>query len=207
MKKPSPQVNRYLIFGESENDTKSIKELLLWLNPGLDRRVSTMKGPPSLTRDARQAAVEKWIANIQSVVDVQEKSGNRVSAVLVHRDADGPDPEHSVAKKLGRDLSVLTCPGHPVVPVQMTEAWWFLFPEAVEKVNEVWRNKMSRTARNVDMINNPKEELFRITRATKRSYSEADSPAIAQKIRLLNAEPLGTSKSFDLFHTLAKDIA
>ncbi|MGL5829582.1 MAG: hypothetical protein ACRC0L_08450, partial [Angustibacter sp.] len=114
---------------------------------------------------------------------------------------------HSVAKKLGRDLSVLNCPSYPVVPVQMTEAWWFLFPEAVERVNQVWRNKMSRKARNVDLIDNPKEKLFKITGATKRLYSVADSPAIARQIRLLNPEPLGTSTSFDLFRTLAKDIA
>ncbi|MGL5828480.1 MAG: hypothetical protein ACRC0L_02795, partial [Angustibacter sp.] len=115
MKKCFPRDNRYLIFGENENDTRSIQELLLWLNPGLARRVSAMRKPQSLTRDAKQVAVRKWVDEVQREIIVYEKTiKHPVSAVFVHRDSDGPDPEHSVAKKLGRDLSVLNCPSYPV---------------------------------------------------------------------------------------------
>ena len=114
-----------------------------------------------------------------------------------------PDPDATVAAALTGQLAVFG--GHPVVPVQTIEAWWFLFPDAVEAVRPgTWRGCMPRHPRDVEQIDRPKHEL--IAKAGIRAataYSEADSPAIARNIREQGKAPHGSSASYRRLTDLA----
>lgn len=129
-----------------------------------------------------------------------------MSAVVVHRDADGPDSTGARHKQLAEQIRPID--GLPVVPVQTIEAWWFLFPDAVEAVRpSAWRGRMPLTGRDVERIDEPKNELCRVTR-TRRApeYSEADSPAIAAHIRRLGLPPMVECASYVRFAVLARTI-
>lgn len=130
-------------------------------------------------------------------------------AVIVHQDADGPDPAGERHATLTASLATLRREGHAVVPVQMAEAWSFLFPDAVEALRpSQWKGKLPRAARDVETIDNPKRELKRLTR-TRRSgleYQEADAPAIAKNVRRLSPPQLGTSASYSRLVGTAKDL-
>src|SRR5262249_42894294 len=155
--------------------------------------VRALPRPMSLTRLSGNRAVSRWVEDIQRAVAGYEVARRPVAAVLVHRDADGADPDGLAAAELRSQLAPVS--GRPVVPVQAIEAWWFLFPDAVEAVRPVaWRGVMPRTRRDVEMIVRPKNELIRLTGAhPKPAYSEADSPSIAQKIREIKPIQYGTS--------------
>lgn len=186
-----------LVFGENLNDADSIKSLLAHAQPDLARRLRSRPRPVSLTRTAKGPAVRKWIDELAGVVAATERAGTPVHAVVVHRDADGPDATASVHQQLADQLTTLPCAGHPVVPVQMTEAWWFLFPDAVEAVRpRAWRDLVPRKDRDVETINDPKSELQRLTRRAGHEYSEADSPAIARKVSELSPVQYGRSASY-----------
>jgi len=88
------------------------------------------------------------------------------------------------------------------------EAWWFLFPEAVEAVRpRAWRNKLPREAQDVELINQPKKELQRVTRGKSApEYAESDSPTIAAYIKEKSLTPLCPCKSYDCMVKLAISI-
>ncbi|MCY4193619.1 MAG: hypothetical protein OXF04_04900 [bacterium] len=93
---------------------------------------------------------------------------------------------------------------HAVVPVEEIEAWWLLFPTATEAMRGSWAGTLAKGVRNVDSISDPKRELVRRTgrRDNRKSYSEADSPAVAALVAEAigaGTEPLGSSASFDRF--------
>lgn len=186
-----------LIFGENLNDAQSIQHLLAYAEPQIAGRLKSRPKPVSLTRTAKQPAVRRWIDTLSDVVNAMERGGSPVQAVVVHRDADGPDAHASIHQQLADQLTALGCAGHPVVPVQMTEAWWFLFPDAVEAVRpRAWRGAIPKKDRDVETISNPKAELQRRTRASGQEYSVADSPAIAAKVRELSPRAYGRSASY-----------
>lgn len=193
-----------IIFGESKNDTDCLRELVRHANPTFTGRISPRPRPTSLTKGAGRGAVRGWLDQITDVITIERRKGTSIAAVLVHRDADGPDPDMDVRRNLAADLTSI--PALPVVPVQMMEAWWFHFPDAVEAVRPgVWRNVMPRAGRDVENITNPKVELMRLTRKTYE-YSEADSPAIAEKIKELSPPRIGACASFDDFLATAGGI-
>lgn len=159
----------------------------------------------SLTRDAKPDAVGRWISRLDKAVRGHRANG-RVSAVVVHRDADGPDSSGEVELALAQQIRCIG--GLPVVPVQAIEAWWFLFPDAVEAVRpSAWRGRINRSTRNVELISRPKERLVRVTRTRHApTYSEADSPVIAGHICRLGLEPLCACPSYERMTTIAKSI-
>jgi hypothetical protein len=192
-----------LVFGESRNDSDSIAALVLSANPRLQGRVRALPRPTSLTRTAGTAAVRRWVDEIEMAIRAHEAARGPVTAVLVHRDADRADPSETVAATLRQQLA--SSAGHPVVPVQAMEAWWFLFPDAVEAVRpRAWRGCMPRRRRDVEGIDRPKHELIARTAAKGGvPYTEADSPAIARKIREQGSEPHGYSVSYGRLTDLA----
>jgi hypothetical protein len=159
----------------------------------------------SLTREARPDAVRQWVAQLESAVRAFRANGP-IAAVVVHRDADGPDIHGGRGEQLRTQIQKID--GLPVVPVQTIEAWWFLFPDAVEAVRpSTWRGRMPREARDVECIDAPKAELRRVTRSKKGApYSEADSPVIAGHIRRLGLRPLHGCPSYERMATMAKSI-
>lgn len=192
-----------LVFGESRNDSDAVAELVVAANPRLAGRVRALPRPTSLTRTAGARLVRRWVTEIAKAVQAHEAAKGPVVAVLVHRDADGPDPDASVAAALRGQLAPLG--GQLVVPVQMIEAWWFLFPDAVEAVRPgTWRGCLPRRHRDVERIDRPKNELMSRTGAGGgTSYTEADSPAIARKIREQGGTPHGLSASYRRLTELA----
>lgn len=194
------------VFGENLNDSHSIRELPLAANGELDER--RMKAlPRPLTREARPEAVRRWVDQLDRAVRAH-RAGGPVAAVVVHRDADGPDAAGAIGDQLAGQLSSIG--GMPVVPVQTIEAWWSLFPDAVEAVRpSAWRGKLPRTPRNVELVVKPKAELCRATRTRGGpEYTEADSPVIAGNIRRLGlAPPPGhPCASYDHMAAIARSI-
>lgn len=196
-----------LVFGESLNDSMSVKSLLVHVNRALDRRVKARPSPVSLTRTASPPKIRDWVGEIRRTIAAEEAAGQSVCAALVHRDADGPDPTARVEYDLALQIQRLQ-KGYPVVPVQMIETWWFLFPDAIEAVRpRAWKGKLPRRARNVEKIDSPKAELQRLTgKGNTPEYAEADSRAIAENVRHLSLTPLGTSASYQRFVALARAI-
>ncbi|MGH3834663.1 MAG: hypothetical protein ACRDSF_03005 [Pseudonocardiaceae bacterium] len=196
-----------LVFGESVNDSQSILHLLIGANVSLAGRVRSVRRPVSLTRDAKPNTVRDWVNELRRTVRAFEAVNGRVAAVVVHRDADGHDPNGAVAADLARQLTALD--GHPVVPVQAIEAWWFLFPDAVEAVRpRTWKGKLPRQPRNVELINRPKKALQQATQGRGTpEYAESDSPIIAAYIREKSLIPLCPCRSYDRMVTLATSIA
>lgn len=156
-----------LVFGENLNDSQSIRELLLAANSELDdRRIKALPRPMSLTREAKPDAVRRWVDQLDRAVRAH-RAGGSVAAVVVHRDADGPDATGAIGNQLAGQLSSIG--GLPVVPVQTIEAWWFLFPDAVEAVRpSAWRGKLPRTPHDVEVILKPKERLAEPPGRTRR---------------------------------------
>ncbi|MDN5857681.1 MAG: hypothetical protein L0H84_03580 [Pseudonocardia sp.] len=180
--------------------------MVLAANTAIDeRRVKALPRPMSLTRDAKPPAVGRWVDQLERAVRAHTVSGP-VAAVIVHRDADAPDPAGAAHHQLARQLMSIN--GLPVVPVQAIEAWWFLFPEAVESVRpSAWRGRLPRRPQNVELINNPKAELCRLTRTPRASaYAEADAATIAAHVRRKGLAPLHTCPSYDRLTTMAKAI-
>lgn len=192
-----------LTFGENMNDSRAIAELIVAANPGLAGRVQPKPKPVSLTRGAGAQAQRQWVAEIRKVVDAFTAAQGPVAAVVIHRDADGHDPDGDVEASLATTLSVLG-PAYPAVPVQMTEAWWFLFPEAVESVRpQKWRGVLPRNVGDVERMDDPKKKLKSLTRATGAVYAESDSAAIAASIREKGVTPQGVCASYARFVAMA----
>lgn len=196
-----------LVFGESRNDSDAVAELVVAANPRLAGRIRALPRPTSLTRTAGAHPVRRWVDEIARAIRAHEAAKGPVAAVLVHRDADGADPDGLVAAALKGQLASLG--GHPVVPVHTIESWWFLFPDAVEAVRPTtWKGCMPRRTRDVERIDRPKNELMNRTGGRgATAYSEADSPAIARKIRALGKAPQGSSASYRRLTDLAVTLA
>jgi len=187
-----------LVFGESRNDSERVAHLLVAANDRLTRLVRALPRPVSLTRAAGEAAVRTWTDQLRRAVHACEATGHEVIAVLVHRDAGGPDPLATVEEMLRKQLSEVP-EGHPVVPVQAIEAWWLLFPGAVEAVRpRAWRGKLPSSP--------GKDHLRRKTRVKGTPDAEADSVTIAEIIRNHGLSPSGRSASYERFIGLARSI-
>ena len=187
-----------LVFGENRNDAQSVKELLLAANSELDpRRVKALPRPMSLTKGAKQPAVRRWVDELAAVIRAH-RAGGPIAAVVVHRDADEHDPHGMRHAELGL----------PVVPVQMIEAWWLLFPDAVEAVRpSAWGGRLPRKRRDVEVIVDPKAELCRLTRSRRApEYSEADSPVVALHIRRRSEPPMCACPSYERLVVTARSI-
>lgn len=211
--KKGPQRKRpteILVFAENTHDSDAIKCLAEALNPTLSARLNVQRNPTSLTRDAKAPAVKTWMERIADVVDARLVLAD-VVGVLVHQDSDGPDAVGSTADDLRATLiAQLGAYAYPVVPVQETESWWFLYPDAFRAVNKVsWREVKFPAKQETDAIASPKEELMRLTRRTKRVYSEADSLAVAQHIATAikrGDQQSNSSRSWSRFTALVRSL-
>ena len=199
-----------LLYGESENDTKALKELLLGLKPSLATRVHTRREPIVLIKNARPEEVKPRAALIAKAVKA-ERIRHEVQCVFVHEDCDAPEPAHEAAcLKIESSLKAEGCPAHAVVPAWEMEAWFFLWPEAVQSICPSWRLPDDYKGRDVGHIRNAKEELMRRVlprglskheRQKVREYQESDAPSIARKVRERGEvnRPQGKSQSYARF--------
>lgn len=90
-----------LVFGESENDTHSVRELIEALQPGLAGRVQPRRQPLVLIKNARPEDVPDRTQQIARTVDIA-RSTHDVACVFAHEDCDDYEPKHEeVCRKIG----------------------------------------------------------------------------------------------------------
>lgn len=178
-----------LVFGESEHDRRAIKRLVEGLRPDLSGLVEERREPLVLIKGALPEKARSNAEKIAGVARIAART-RRVIAVLAHEDCDAIEPEHvRVAEKLERELTDAGCPSPiAVAPAWETETWWLIFPEAVGKVVQGWREPDDWLGKDVGRVEHAKEKLAKAVqprpprRSPPRAYHERDSIAIAQNI-------------------------
>jgi len=212
--------SRVLVFGESENDTKTIREFIEALCPSV--KVETRRKPIVLIKDARPENVRPQADQIARAIAVDEENGP-VRCVFAHKDCDCVEPGHeSTAEAIEialatalRRAGVTGCSVHAVVPAWEMENWLLLWPEIVGAHVTSWREPTEYRNRNLGVVENGKEALGAAVRprdakgkrARSREYRESDAPGIAREIRQrqLVATPAGTSASYARFRASVAD--
>ncbi|NOK11131.1 hypothetical protein [Corallococcus exercitus] len=182
-----------LVFGESENDTKSLKELIVALRVDLAGKVQTRRDPLVLIKNARPEDVPDRAKRIADVVDIS-RATHDIVCVFAHEDCDDLEPKHEEAcRKIEKAMQQADCPAHAVVPAWELEAWWFMWPAAVQAIRpKSWRAPDDYIGKDVGRIKDAKEELKKRVvpkdlkpdkRKSFQTYQESDSPAIAQAVQ------------------------
>ncbi|RKH59789.1 hypothetical protein D7X55_36950 [Corallococcus sp. AB049A] len=182
-----------LVFGESENDTKSLQELIVALRGNLAGKVQTRRNPLVLIKNTKPEDVPTEAKRIADVVDISQTTHDIV-AVFAHEDCDDFEPKHEgVCQKIEAAMQQAGCPAHAVVPAWELEAWWFMWPDAVQAVRpKSWRAPDDYLGKEVGRLKDAKEELQKRVvpknlkadkRKTFQTYQESDSPAIARHVR------------------------
>ena len=200
-----------LVFGEDENDRKSIRELIEALRPDLAGKVQLRREPLVLIKNARPEDVPERARRIADTVDI-DRATHDVACIFAHEDCDDVEPKHeAVCMKIEAALAKAGCAAHAVVPAWELEAWWFMWPEAVQAVRpKSWRAPDDHLGKRVGLIKDAKEELRRRVvpkdlKPEKRKsfprYEESDSPAIARQVRekKLARSPGAKSDSYSRF--------
>ena len=187
-----------LIFAENENDAEALKNLAYAIRPDLPR-MSSRRKPLVLIKDRKAAEDRKRnAAQIAAVIFAAEVECD-VKFVVAHQDCDAIEPAHlQLTELIDKELvaaglrNVLS-----VAPAWETEAWWFLWPDAVARVNSKW-NRLKRSS-NHGTITNAKEALRRDLRsAGARDYEESDARQISANVRSMGiiSKRLGHCCSF-----------
>lgn len=208
--KKSTKPSRILIFGEDENDTKFLSELMVALCPELAGRTKPFRRPPILIKDADSRKVP---SRVQAIVDLieAERQTAEVLCVFAHEDCDDFGPAHeALAKKIEEGFAAAGHHVHAVTPAWETEAWIFLWPEAVAAYRSKWASLDSYRGRDTGQIKDAKEALMRGLRSSGknssavRDYRESDAPEIAKKVREMGlaTSPKGKNASYDRFRRL-----
>ena len=198
---------RVLVFGEDPNDTEAIKELFRALRPKAPAP-KPLRDPIVLVKNRDAASVR---ANAEEAARAVVRAAGvkfDVKLVIAHEDCDAVEPAHLplAARIEGAWGKALGLPVIGVAPAWETEAWFYLWPDAVAAVNSSW-SALPRKPRNAGKIQDAKEQLRRDLRpgggTRVDDYQESDAPRIAAKVRERREvnEPLAnvTSGSFDEF--------
>jgi hypothetical protein len=209
--KRSPRRTVVLVFGEDDNDRESIRILLGALRPDLAERIQTRRHPLVLIKSANLEDVPDRAQQIAKVVAI-ERVKNDVGCVFAHEDCDEVEPAHDkVAAKIESALKSAGCDAHAVTPAWEMEAWWFLFPDAVQAASPSWRRPDDHVGKHVGKIRNAKEELKRRVKPPGakpgfRGYQESDAPKIAAQVCALGLaeKPQATSDSYARFRESAR---
>lgn len=195
-----------LIFGEDQNDTETVEQILLSLCPDFSGKTKTFREPPVLIKDANPSSIPDRVDKITALIDA-EKSAADVICVFAHEDCDQPEPAHeTVTEKIETSFRAAGYNVHAVSPAWEMESWIMLWPSAVAAYRPKWRSLDQYRNRQVGMIDNAKETLRRALRPVGgntrvRDYRESDAPriaAVAREMGLIDV-PAGRSDSFELF--------
>ena len=208
-RRPSAQTKAdiVLVFGESQNDTAAIVELVGALRP--DLRVQAVKSPLVLIRDANPRDVPSRADRIASVVR-GFREDYTVRAVIAHEDADCVEPGHkAIAKKIEEGFRLAGLVAIAAVPAWEIEAWWLLWPDQTGAVRKSWRTPDDYVGKQVGTIQDAKEVLTRLLRPPKYNknnfpdYVESDSVLIARRVRGegVAQSPRADSMSYDRFRS------
>lgn len=200
------RARRILIFGEDENDTKLLSELLVALRPEFQGLIKPFRRPPVLIKDAAARRIPDRVEAINALI-AAEMTSAEVVCVFAHEDCDDFEPAHeALAEKIERAFGEAGYHVHAVTPAWETEAWLFLWPDAVAAHRPSWASLDPYRGRDVGKIANAKETLRRALRPAGKSnrvrdYRESDAPEVARIVRQLNLAntPGGHSASYDRF--------
>lgn len=173
-----------LVFGENENDTKTLAHLLRALRPDADWTVEPRKRPPVLIKDAKLEDLPSRVERILAVVRAEEVS-SEIIAFFAHEDCDAVEPAHEeLAAKMRNAFRGCKYQVEPAVPAWETEAWLMQWPDAFPLHVQGWPSVDSYRGRRVGLIVNAKEDLVRAlrTRQGGREYRESDAPHLAHVV-------------------------
>lgn len=195
-----------LIFGEDENDTRFIAELIRTLCPDLAHSVKPLRRPPVLIKDASPADIPQRVDTIAALVDAEDATTD-VICIFAHEDCDALEPAHvALAAKIEGAFARRGYSVHAVTPAWELESWLFQFPDAVTAYRPTWRSLHAFSGRNVGLIADAKESLRRALRPAgagnaTRDYQESDAQEIAKYINSLGLarSPVAKSASYQAF--------
>lgn len=199
-----------LVYGESLFDTRAICELIEAMEPGWRQRVHARRDPPIEVKNAKLEDLPRRSDRLAGAL-ATERVARKVACVFAHEDCDDVEPAHrSLTKRIESALGQLDVPVYAVTPAWETEAWWFMWPNAVAAVRSSWRAPDDYAGRNVGLMRDAKEALQKavmpkgLNQAQKRkfrSYQESDAPHIARSVRERGEvqSPVAKSESFDYF--------
>jgi hypothetical protein len=172
------------------------------LCPAADGRVAKRKKPLLLAKGATtgglDARAKKLAATIRAEIAIRP-----VACVFVHEDAD----DYAPADKARAESMEAAAAKHgatvcAVVPAWETEAWFFMFADAVAEAFPSWI-RLKPVVGRVDNRKDAKEAFRNATtpRSARRRYREHDGPKIAAKIaeRGEARSPVGRSDAYERF--------
>lgn len=193
-----------LIFGESDNDTKTIRELILALLPDSSVRVEIRRQPQVNIRDARAEAIPSRVERVARVIDAAAVD-SEVVAVFAHEDCDAVEPSHvAVSERLeGAFHSRGYAQVWAAAPAWEMEAWLLQWPDSFKRYVPTWA-ELNVVGKRVGLISNAKEYVRRSLRVGNRAgreYRETDAPRLAEIVRNEGwvRSPKANSHSFDAF--------
>lgn len=201
-----------LVYGESLFDTRAICELIEAMAPKWERRVQARRDPPIEVKNAKLQDLPRRSDRLAGAL-ATERVAHEVACVFAHEDCDDVEPAHrSLTTRIESVLGQIGVPVFAVTPAWETEAWWFMWPDAVAAVRPSWRAPDDYVGRNVGLIRDAKETLQNavvptgLNRTQKRkfrSYQETDAPDIARSVRKRGEvrSPRAKSESFAYFAT------
>lgn len=201
-----------LLFGESDNDRRAIKELAEGLRPELRGHVHIRRRPLVLVKGVTPEELARRKTDLGTQVAADRVSFD-VRGVLIHEDCDAVEPAHEdVARRYAGEFRDAGYRVHPVLPAWELEAWWLLWPKALAEYRESWREPTEYRGKHVGKLRDAKQCLEKAVvpknlkaaeRKRFRGYQESDSPGIATLVRERGwlTEPEGTSDSYAHFRS------
>lgn len=183
-------IRLFLVFGEDPSDRAALSHLLRALSPvGSKPTVKNLRQPIILSRIAKAGKRRKIAEEIAAFSKGHEKDGCKVFAIA-HRDCDAVEPKHIAdASRIECELKAAGV-ANPIaaVPAWEIEAWWMLFPAALQSVRSCW-NSIDYGHQDVGAIINAKERLIHDLRPIDKNlrnkcpeYKEADGIRISEFI-------------------------
>lgn len=121
--RPRSRPKVVLVFGEDENDTDVIREVVLSLVPDFTGTIEPLRTPQIYSRSTAPDKVLSHVQRICKVISAKREVSD-VVAVIVHRDCDAVEPVHqSEAKRLRDDFARFGEAVIAVTPAWETETW------------------------------------------------------------------------------------
>ena len=196
---------RVLVVGESGQtndlyDAQAIKVLIEAYRPAW--QVQASKKPAVLAKGKEKAMAKA--ANRVAKLYQQASRARSIDCVFNQADTDAVEPSHEqVALDIEAALATAGCPGHAAVCAWELEAWFFLWPEAIEATRAAWSVPNSLRGRDVGQLNDPKSllrtKVLKTGAKPQLAYQEKHAPEVAVEIASRLEKRKGKSLSFDRF--------
>lgn len=196
---------RVLVVGESGQsndlyDAQAIRHLILAHQPAWE--VKALKRPAVLAK-GKEKVLAKAAGRVASLYR-QASKDRPVDCVLNHADTDELEPSHEQAAQIiEAALADAGCPGFAVVCAWELEAWFFLWPEAIEATRAAWRVPAKLRGRDVGQLTDPKgllrHDVLRADAKPQLAYQEKHAPEIAEQAAQRLRQRNGKSESYDRF--------